>query len=69
MFYTGVRVLRVWLKSGDGPAAEVRSPADLAGKSGTVRVQADGDVSERVRMHWAIALGLFAARGGDVRWI
>ena len=62
--------MRVWLKSGgDAPAVVVQSPADLAGKSGVVRVRADGDVSERVRMHWAIALGLFAARGGDVRWL
>jgi hypothetical protein len=44
----------------------IHGPADLAGKSGAIRVSgtpADDDEASR----WAVSIGLFVARGGEVR--
>lgn len=48
------------------PGTPVPGPADLAGKGGRVLLM--GTASDDEQSRWATALGLFAARGGEIEW-
>lgn len=60
--------MRVWYQApGESHRAIVKGPGDIAGRVGTVWM--DGAPSDETCSKWALSLGLFAARGGAVRWL
>ena len=58
--------MRVFMKV-DGKLLLLQGPGDVAGRVGELWL--DGDKSELATTRWAVPLGLFAARGGSVRWL
>ena len=58
--------MRLFLR--ETPESKVRplaGPGDLAGRSGVVLVE--GLADETAASRWAVSLGLFVGRGGEVR--
>ena len=60
--------MRVFLQGeGSRKRVLVSGPGDVAGRVGTLWVE--GVPSDEACSKWALAFGLFAARGGAVRWL
>ena len=58
--------MRLFLKPADGGKTRpISGPGDLAGRSGLLLIEGQPTPVEASR--WAVSLGLFVGRGGEVR--
>ena len=57
--------MRVFLREGGGHARPVAGPGDLAGRTGVALIE--GPATDDEVSLWAVSLGLFAGRGGEIR--
>ena len=57
--------MRLFLKEGEARASLISGPGDLAGRCGLLLIE--GSPSPEEASRWAVSLGLFVGRGGEVR--